>query len=203
MKIISHRGKFSKQSAENDISTILKTDAYQPAYIEIDIQLNKSEKAILVHDNIAGYELAKIDGLPLLDNLLRLKLKTPLLIEIKQPGIAKIVLEQLNAEADFSFTTFHIEDARFLKNKIDKEIFIMQRLHPFGLFKKCVQNNFDGIGMNKNWLIFVPFIYQKCLRNNKKLILYTLNSKILAKLLSRLMPETYICTDKTKKFITY
>ncbi len=203
MKIISHRGKFSKKSSDNDIPTILETDKLSPSYIEIDVQLNNEGKAVIVHNNITNYENVHHNMLPRLDYLLNNKIISRLLVEVKQPGIAETILKLVRPDSKVSFTSFSLKDAKYIKKNSNYESFIMQRIHPFGLFKKCYENNLDGIGINKNWFIILPFIYIKCRANNKKLFIYTINNSILAKLTSKLYKEVYICTDETKKFANY
>ncbi len=200
MKIISHRGKYSKKSHENSIKTILRADKLLPKYIEIDIQQNYQGDLILSHDLVADMNHQEQKQLPRLIDLLNNTLKSTLLIEIKQPGISKKILDLINKKGDISFTTFSLEDALYIRDNANYEVFIMQRVHPFGLMKKCLHNKLDGVGVNKNWLVLLPFIYRKCQSNNKKMFLYTVNSKPLARFLTVIMPNIYICTDNTKEF---
>ena len=96
MKIISHRGKYSKKSHENSIKTILRTDKLLPKYIEIDIQQNYQGDLILSHDLVADMNHQEQKQLPRLIDLLNNSLKSTLLIEIKQPGISKKILALIN-----------------------------------------------------------------------------------------------------------
>ena len=203
MKIISHRGKYSKSSTENDISTIIKADKLAPSMIEIDVQQNNTGKVVILHNSIEKYSNKQQSELPLLEDLLKNQLQSKLLIEIKQPHIASNVLKLVKAQTNVAFTSFSLQDAVYIKKNSKHESFIMQRIHPFGLFRKCLDSGLDGIGVNKNWLILMPFIYFKCKSNNKLLIIYTINNSHLAKITKKLFKDIYICTDETKKFVNY
>jgi hypothetical protein len=201
MKIIAHRGKYSKKSPDNNISGILKASHYSPQYIEIDVQQNYLGNLVLAHDSIAKLSKTKQRELPKFTTLIEQTLSARLLIEIKQPGIADFLIAALKNQPAVSLTTFSLQDARIIKQKTKYEIFIMQRIHPIGLIKKCIRNNLDGLGINKNWLLLAPFIYHTCQKNNKKMFIYTVNSILLAKLIVIFMPNIYICTDKTNQLL--
>lgn len=206
MKIISHAGA-KGLAAANTATSIKLADTCVVDYIEFDLQFTVDNNTVLYHGSkYQGKKISNLNRWQLprnLDNLESalnaIKRSVPL-IELKQPNSASKLLATVD-ERPLAVASFHLENVKQLQKNRHIETFILQRAHPFGLFKKCQGNNFSGMGINKNWLILVPFLYKKCNKNHRKLFIYTLNSQMVAKLLTKYYPEIYICTDRPDKLL--
>lgn len=209
MNVISHRGG-KGLAPENSLESIIIADKLVPAMIEFDVQFTKDNIPVLFHnkrsksgsliselsyDNLIleHNELAKLEDA--LNNIN----KSQALVELKQPGTAQKIITYLFVNV--VVTSFLETEVSYLKKHGKNQLFLMQRMHPFGLFHKAKKNRLNGIGINKNWLLTLPFYYYLCQKNNMLLYTYTLNNVTLAKLLSWLMPRIYICTDRPDKLL--
>jgi glycerophosphoryl diester phosphodiesterase len=207
MPIISHRGA-KGLGPENSLESISKAASLPISFIEFDIQRTKDDELVLVHDkkiddkNINEFNASELSGRPKIDEALIACKSIPALIELKSSGCAALCTPYLKGTSHAVTSFLESEIVELKKQKINNTLFIMQRIHPFGLLKKANRIRVNGIGINKNWLLFVPFIYAKTQRNQINLYIYTLNSPFTAAILLKFMPNLYICTDRPDK-LTY
>lgn len=209
MNVISHRGG-KGLAPENSLESIIIADTLAPAMIEFDVQFTKDNIPILFHNKQSkgGSLISKIsyDNLLLehndlckLEETLKNIKNSQALVELKQPGSAQKINSYLSNKD--TVTSFLKTEIIYLKKHKTNQLFLMQRLHPFGLFHEAKKNSINGIGINKNWLLILPFYYYLCQKNNMLLYTYTLNNANLARLLNWIMPRIYICTDHPDKLL--
>lgn len=207
MKIISHSGAKGLAGA-NNIKSIALADTFKVDYIEFDVQFTGDNQGVLSHNSkINGRQIKSLlssqipPGYDFLAPAMEAITKATPIIELKQSGTRQLLHRQ-NIKRSYAVASFHINNLIPANNEqAVSETFVLQKYHPIGLLNKCQANNFTGLGVNKNWLLVVPFIYSKAQKKGKKMFIYTLNSVWLAKIVSKLMPELYICTDRPDKLL--
>lgn len=203
MNVISHRGA-KGLAPENSLASFEIADSLRPAYIEFDIQTTKDNIAVVYHnkytrngrpiDSYSYLDLIKEDPTIItLEQTINVIVKSKPLIELKYVKNAFDIANIISGSP--AFTSFNQQQIFNLNNSWQGELYIMQRKHPFGIIKKAKSNGVTGVGINKNWLILLPIYYKLCHKNNLKLYIYTLNNILLAKIVSKLLPNIYICTD--------
>jgi glycerophosphoryl diester phosphodiesterase len=211
MYFISHRGARSL-GADNSLASIKEAANYNVAYIEFDIQHTKNNHVVLYHDSVTPNGLKLSDytyksllrELPDLVDLSQALIAcsgTPALIESKKIGTISRALPAIKKYPSAAITSF-LEDEILVAriHSPSHKTFLMQKIHPFGLIGKAIKVNAHGIGINKNWLVIFPYIYWKCSKNNLNIYCYTLNNPLLVRLVGKIYPKMYICTDNPQKY---
>jgi glycerophosphoryl diester phosphodiesterase len=207
MPIIAHRG--AKGLAPENTEKAIKIGASLPvALVEFDVRKTKDNRLVVIHNSttsngleIENSTIGEIQNndptIITLKTALNVCKPAPALVEIKSNNnTAKIVAEELKSYKNASVTSFHPEEIEIFRSlDPERECFLMQRKHPFGLVNKAKKYKANGIGFNKNWLILLPFISFIAHKNNLKCYIYTLNNNLLSKIVLMLMPKVYICTD--------
>lgn len=207
MPIISHRGA-KGLAQENTIESIKLADSFRPEFIEFDVRLSKDNIPILSHDeSMNGVEIANLDFKKIKQinsdiGTLNLAISnihySKPLIEIKNPKDTQYIL------ASSSGNSFYTSFNEYVINKLGEEhhkFFAMQRIHPFGLLDKAIKNHAIGVGINKFWLLLLPYFHYKCNKNNLMIYIYTVNNRIIATLIKIFYPKVLICTDYPNKIV--
>lgn len=223
MKIIAHRGA-SGLALENtlasfELATLLGVDA-----IELDIHITSDGKLVVNHDatlfrtsgttlrvkSSKQRELAKIllnDGqsyVPTLRQVFDATGSTPLIVEIKSAGCVPALHKLLkrHARRDVTVASFkHAELSQLQALGTDAKLVALERTKPFEIIEVARRQRFDGIGLNF-WLLN-PLTYWYARRAGLSIYVYTINSRVLGKLIGWVYPHVGICTDHPEWFIKH
>lgn len=207
MPIISHRGA-KGLAQENTVESIKIADKFRPEFIEFDVRVSKDKIPILYHDeSINGKEIASLNfeeikhlnnNIGTLDLAIRNIHYSKPLIEIKNPKDTQYIIAY-NSQNSF-YTSFN----EHVINKLGihkLKFFAMQRIHPFGLLDKAIKNHAVGVGINKFWILLLPYIHNRCEKNNLMIYIYTVNNRIFASLIRFFYPKVFVCTDYPNKIV--
>lgn len=211
MNIISHRGA-GNLAPENSKQAIIMGSSIGANYVEFDVQKTADDYLVIIHNTKTpnGKEVAntifsdiknELPNIITLKEALHICKPSPALIELKSGlNTANLILPLIINYPSSAITTFYVDQLKIIKNKQpDTVCFLMQRKHPFGLIKKAVGCNADGIAINKIWLLLLPLIANKAKQRSLKLFIYTINSRQVAKIINRFYKDVLICTDNPKK----
>lgn len=212
MHIIAHRGA-SSIATDNSAKAISLAAELAVRYIEFDVQHTKDNRVVVYHDTITpsginirdvNYNnvLQEVPGILTLKQALNACGTVPALIESKVAGtVARSLslLKKCPTAAIASFISDEILAARI--QAPGHATFLLQHFHPFGIVNKAVAVNAHGIGVNKYWLLILPYFYRQSKKRRLKMYIYTVNSLLLARIISKLMPNAMLCTDQPKKLL--
>lgn len=201
MKIIAHRGA-SADAPENSIESILLADKMSSDYIEIDVQLTRDNQVVLMHDktvdrttNLSGNtntfsleELQKVKA-PSLSDILSLKLKANLIIEVKGNNtlIVKKIIDTVKS-SNFSNKIIYKSFNRDLLKEFKKQDPTRERIFVFvASFWNITIDTFLRLASAEK-LIDVEYyqahysfpnesLIKRLHKKNKKVILWGVNSK--------------------------
>lgn len=211
MAIISHRGGRGL-ATENTIEGVEIADKYHPKYIEFDIQKTVDKQLILFHNlalddgrkirNLTYAEILEtVPHVPLMSDAINALVYATALIELKSSDIAQDCYA-ISRFSDCDYTSFIDEEISCLRQlDPNSTLFLMQHKHPVGLVDKAIAIKANGIGINKNYMLFLPFIFRKAKKHKLQVYVYTLNNRLTAVLLRLFYPTVMICTDYPNKII--
>ena len=223
MKIIAHRGA-SGLALENtlasfELATLLGVDA-----IELDIHISQDGKLVVNHDatllrtsgnplQVKSSKQRQIsavllnDGqsyVPTLKQVFDATSHTPLIVEIKSSGCVPALHQLLkqHRNRDVTVVSFkHAELSQLQALGTHAKLVALERTKPFEIIDVARHQQFDGIGLNF-WLLN-PLTYWYARRAGLSIYVYTINSRVLGKLISWLYPHAGICTDHPEWFIKH
>jgi glycerophosphoryl diester phosphodiesterase len=215
MKIIGHRGA-AGLAPENSLKAIKAAKALDLDGIEIDIRITKDGQLILSHDA----KLNRLAGKSMtiskhnLSDLIKIKLKSgeylfslkevieavedaPLVIDAKDNDWAeplKNLLENYKYRRTLRVISFnHMELSKFKILCPDIEVYALSFFNIFSAIASAKKYKFEGIDVSYIGLTVAGYYIAKWLR--LKIIVYGVNSKTAAKIISTFFPGTAITTD--------
>ncbi len=214
MLIISHRGAAGIEP-ENTIPSIEAAVREGVDGIEFDIRVTKDKKLVVFHDanlyriagtnkNIDELTLHEINlqstksghPIPTFDEAMEAAGKTPVLIDCKGNGWARLLDKELDKykTAKVSVTASdHREMYDFMQLRPNIETYVSELTHAFNAIKKADLMRFSGISLNF-WVIN-PMAYLYAKRKNKKILIFTVNHVPFARFLHKLYPKAGIITN--------
>jgi len=212
MPLMSHRGA-AKLAPENTKESIRIADSFNPDYIEIDLNMTSDGVPVLFHGALSrflrGYRLSQSlkelqsiqDNLLTGEELAHIHHDAPFMfdIKVKDPDdVIKIVdiLQKLPRQ-DFAFTSPHSDTLLKMKSTFPANLcFQAQPYHhgPLAALRLASKNGLDGVSLNKWWLS--PFTYLLCRLMRKRLMVYTIDTKLAIWLAARIAPQVFICTNR-------
>ncbi len=190
MKYIAHRGYREGGSKENQISSFQNAinDNYFSGF-ELDIRETKDKKIVVIHDPFIdrvtpksglvkhqNYKKLKKLGIPLLEDVLKLKTDKIIMIEIKDykmnlNKLIKLLLKYKNKKIYLvSFS-----------NEVMKKLIKYRQYFKIGVFNMVINSeknydNYDFIGLYKN--ILTNELVKYFLDHNIKVFVWGLNDNI-------------------------
>jgi glycerophosphoryl diester phosphodiesterase len=223
MKIIGHRGA-SGLALENTIPSIELARLLGVDAIEIDIRKTKDHRLVLCHDpdlsDIAESnarindstlaDLKKIilnDGqstIPTLEEALLSAGKTTVIIELKESGCIDLLLPIIDSspKTPVIIASFkHSEVAALKKSRPDLKVYLAENTRAIEIIQMAKQANADGLDLNF-WLLN-PLTYFMAKRNKLEVMVYTVNSRIMASFIHWLYPGVSICTNHPEWFVQH
>lgn len=204
--LVAHRGITLNKTKDNSIEAFKQLVHYPVAYVELDIQVTKDGVAIACHDpSINGLSIAKtnfsqlkkIDNdLAAIEEVFDVIKKVPIIFDLKADKSSEHIHKYLNDNPKSCATSFTLVEILNLSlHNVDmNQTFIAQHITSIGLVNKAMRNNIGGISVNKFFMS--PWLYKKAVKNDLKIMIYTINSPPLAKLYRKLYPKALICTDR-------
>ena len=212
MPLISHRGAAHLAPA-NSLEAIKLGDSFKPAFVEVDINCTLDGQLIVYHGSVQRFlrgkrtkeKLGEIQSaephIMTLGEFLKIKIKSPYLFDIKvtETDLLSKISDEISeiSRRDFGFTSPHEKALIFMKKAFpDSIIFQSQPYHhgPVTALEIARKNKFEGIALNKWWL--TPFVYKLCAMHGKKIMSYTIDSKIGIWLAHKIFPDAYITTNR-------
>lgn len=220
MKIMGHRGA-AGLALENTEAGIKKAIELGVDAIEIDVRKTKDNQLVLCHDDNLARVSAKEDKVkkltlaelkkvtlndrskvPTLKEVLGWVGATPIMIELKDTGCARILLDLLRdfKKANVSVASFKLGELSVLRELGAKfPLYGLESTKPFDIIHFARLFDFNGIGLN-HWLLN-PVTYHRARMRKLGLYAYTVNSPIVFWFISKFYPSVTICTDRPDKFI--
>jgi glycerophosphoryl diester phosphodiesterase len=206
--LIAHRGARC-DGRENTIKAFKAASKYPVGWVELDLHATKDKVVVCHHDfdinglAIASHNFAKLKTadpeLATFDEAIKAVGKIPLIVEIKAAGVAKLILDALKQHPSWRVTGYNpSEQLYLLNNGIDSNrLYLSQQSHPLGLLSKIAKNSFGGISINR--LHYWPYLYLLARGKHLNVLVYTVNSRLHARLIRKLCPKAGICTDRPDK----
>lgn len=219
MKIISHRGA-AGLAPENSLVGIKIATEHQPAYIEIDVQVTKDGKLVVLHDEsfrtkngkqrkIKETTLADIrthsnlsHSIPTLQQAQTAAGKIPLLIDCKGNNwaepLAKI-LNQAKAPRPIVASNDSVQLFNFKQLNPKADCFLSELTKPFEAVQTAKVLGFDGVCLL--YSIYNPLVYFIAKRYKLRMTMYTVNRLVYGWFLHFFYPQVLITTDFPQKFV--
>lgn len=221
MKIIGHRGA-AGLTLENTLSSFELAKLIGIEAVEADVRMTKDGQLVVCHDadlerispsnqkinSLTYKELKKIvlydfkSTVPLLNDALRLIGDTQIIIELKDSGTSRPLLQVLNRhpKANVIVASFKLEELALLRDlRPDLKLYGLERTKPFDIIHLAKLLKLDGVGLNF-WLLN-PLTYFLAKRANLEIFVYTVNNRFFGKFLGWFYPDAGICTDHPEWFV--
>ena len=215
MKIVGHRGAAGTEP-ENTIRSIKKALACKVYAVEFDVHLTKDDHFVLSHDadllrisrdknsirsltlkQIQDIETLSGEPIPTLKQVLKtIGKKAKIFIELKDDFGARLLADvvESHADLDISITTFMHKQAAILIDLLPNiPVFVAENQNPFEIL--AVAKSLGAAGVTLNFWLLNPLTYWRLRRRNRSIMVYTVNSRFYAKLISILYPNTLVCTN--------
>lgn len=228
LQVIGHRG-VRKINIENTKGALEDAVRYGVDAIEFDVRLTADKQLVLCHnrnlkkiygvdknvDDLTLSELVELTAkkakpIPTLQEVLDLKIKVPLFMDIKNVGVADILFnfmsQPINNRAKWMVTTaLPGEAARF--RELDKDLFVSLHTisHPFGVIKSARQVGANAITIN---ILLIDWLNFRLMRRaGLDVMLYMnylpwlLTTPWIVKFLRWFYPGVVIITDRPDKIV--
>lgn len=219
MKIIGHRGA-AGLALENTTQSIKSGIEAGVDAVEFDVRVTKDGKLVLSHDRHLGrvskdsrfvrtHSLKRLRQVPLnngqkiatLAEAVQAAGKTSLVIEGKEDGWARPLakfLQSYKKRPDCFVTSFnHRELYTFSLLEPEVPVYALEHTKPFDVIRSARLLGFDGIDINF-WLLN-PITYALARYHELDIIVYTINSPLMARFVKILYPRISITTDVPNK----
>lgn len=213
-KIVGHRGAQALE-LENTIKGFKLALELGIDAIELDVLSTRDGKIVVCHDDnlkrLSGQkayvsrlnysELAEIhlhnnETIPLLYDVLALLKGMPIVLDIRTkkfiPEIMRIIGQY--PDLDITIVTWQrsiIKECKRLRPDIP--VLIERYVMPGFMMWSVRKYGADGLNLHHIWLN--PFVYRSLQKQGKYLQVYTINNLRLARLIKRLYPNAWICTN--------
>lgn len=220
MKIMGHRGSagLAMENTEKAIKLGIKARADA---IEIDLRKTKDNILVLCHDDnlmrVAGNpafvreltydKISKIelhDGEKIIDLKKALKIlgTTPVMIDVKDEGCARILNNVLNdfPKAKVSVASFNLSEVALLRELNPKlKLYGLNSTRPLDVLHLAKVFGLDGIGLN--YWVMNPLTYFIARRKKLDIYLYTVNHRFTYWFIRVFYPGITVCTNFPNKFV--
>ncbi len=213
--IIGHRGA-AGITLENTVESIKTGLALGVDAIEIDIRKTKDNKLVLSHDPhlkrvstsaavVADSTLEELQAIPLKDGqhiptlaeALAAVGSTTLIIEVKVAGCMELVLEAIDTYPNSNpivASFLHSEIGVLSSLRPSVKSYLAERQNPIAIIQSIKAQGASG--MDLLYYLLNPYTYLMARRKNIDIMLYTVDSPIIARLLTWVYPHIAICTNR-------
>lgn len=218
-KIIGHRGA-AGIALENTIEAIQIAKKYKVDAIEIDVRKTKDGFIVLSHDRdltrvsssnkvISDSNLSELRSIEYyneehiveLHEAIAAAAGTALIIEIKEAGTARLILDILHRTQakQIIFTSLWHDELKIVhKLRPDIPILVRDLLSPFDIVASA--HNMSATGINLNAKQMNPLTYWLAKRYGLDIMVYTVDSPFIGNFLHRFYPGILICTNRPDRF---
>jgi glycerophosphoryl diester phosphodiesterase len=216
MPLISHRGAAGLQEA-NTLDAIRMGDLYKADYVEIDINCTSDNVLVLHHGKVSRF----LRGKKLTQSFKELKNTYPKLITFKEfttlcpdrpymfdikvtnTALLSTISDSLSKFSGhgMGFTSPHVSVLQYMQHAFPSALIMQNQPYhhgPITALEIARKNKFDGIALNKWWM--TPLVYRMCKIHGRKLMCYTIDSKLGIKIVSTLFPDVYIVTNRPDRY---
>lgn len=219
MFVISHRGA-AGLAPENTLTGISLAKKYHVNAIEIDVRITKDGRLVLWHDSrtlkatgknekISDLTLKEIHltitnsghPIPTLEEAIEEADGTCLALDLKGGNWAEALSSALKDKNPGYFLVSsdnHRELIRFSLLSPAIEVYASAWGHAFDALYLARQAKLNGVSLSYG--LFNPATYIFARRAKLKMIMFTINNPIIARLMHRLYPGTMITTDFPDRF---
>lgn len=222
MKIIGHRGA-AGLALENTIESIKAAVSVGVDGIEFDVRLTKDGVFVLSHDvdlqrvsnsetviadigykDIRKIKLSNGETIASLTEALRAVGSTPVYVEAKGNGWAEKLadyMQHCNSTSNITVIAInHQELAKFHELTPEVSIYVVQRFNPIDVFQALRDARTIGCkGVDLNFWLLNPYTYWLARRYKLDIVVYTVNSNLIARYLHKLFPGISITTNHPHK----
>ncbi len=218
IKIIGHRGS-AGTALENTLESFRAGIEAGADALELDVRMTRDKQVVVCHDadllriandkrlvarlNLKDLQKIKLlnnEHLPTLVEVLELIKNTPVVVEIKEYGMARAVLAVFDKFPDNNATiaSFKLKEVVLFKSlSPDTKCYAANRDSPFEILDLVSSAGLDGVDLN--FWILNPWTYFLARRRKLDIMVYTVNHKFLARFIHFLYPKVMICTDYPNK----
>lgn len=214
-KIVGHRGVKGMEH-ENTVQGFKLAKSMALDAVELDVIATRDGKFVVIHDDdlrkhvgkamfvsrtdyaeLAELKLVNGETIPLLYDVLALLRGIPVIIDVKSdtflPGLYEII--DRYPEMDITITSWLTPwvTTRFKQDRPHLPAMIERYYLPFGFMRSVQRRRADGLNLRFWWLN--PVTYHAAKRRGLFIQTYTVNNIHLARLIRRLYPEVWICTN--------
>lgn len=221
--IIGHRGA-AGLALENTLESFKRAADLGVRTIEFDVHVTKDEYMVLSHDNslarisnsnkrisdLTYTELQAIplnngETMPLLSEVLAFAQKRQLavIVEVKIRTHLEALCEVLDAYPDVPMTvaSFHHDVASLIRKlRPHLAIYLAEQHHPIAVLQSAKAMKAQGIDLH--YMLINPLVYILAQRWGLSIMLYTVDSPFIVRLLRMLYPNIRICTNYPDRFIS-
>jgi len=220
MNLIGHRGVAGLE-LENTRISFNRAVSLGLSYVELDIRMTKDAKLVACHDDnleriahrtekIKDLSLRALQKIELIDgsyiitlhDVLKILKDTHAIIEMKDTGCGRSLMKVLAAfpNQHISIASFRLQELVLYRElNASYDYYAIEHTKPFDIIHLAKVLKLNGIGLNF-WLLN-PLTYFLSKRAGLKMYVYTLNNKVIARLISILYPTVSICTDHPEWFM--
>lgn len=214
MIIISHRGA-AGLAPENTLEGIEAAKSAEVDAVEIDVQLTKDKKLVLLHDqslyrltgravNVGDLTLKEINTtsthsghpIPTLEEALEHIGKTPVYLDCKGKGWPKVLAKTLEKHntSDIAVGCVNQKELfEFAQLMPPVKTYLSDMTKPLSALYAAHTLKFTGVTLNFWTLNLLSYHY--AMRSGLKVLVYTLNRPLLARFVHFLYPRAQIITD--------
>jgi glycerophosphoryl diester phosphodiesterase len=210
--IIGHRGA-GNLAPENSLESLKLAIKLRLHAVELDVQLTKDKKFVLSHNETFPYKGKQViiaektqkallrKGLVTLEEALDTCKDIIVIIDIKNWDSAQYLVPLVSRRKQVvRFTGSHVPDIEYCKQHAPRLFaYISENKNPLRVIKRADMINADGLSLK--WFIINPLTYWQAKRRGLEIMLYTLNSRFICRLLAFLYPQISICTDRPDRLI--
>lgn len=218
--IVGHRGAAGLE-LENTLPSFLLAHQLGVDAIELDVRATGDGQLVVCHDDSLRHvsrssarvshltygQLKRIPlhnghSVPLLQDILPRISGLPIIIDLKTDQHIPQLCELMDRFPETSFTIVSfLPDAIVQCKRLRPNIpaLIGHRYTPFGIVRSVRLTGANGINLNYRWLN--PLVYAAARRRGWQVMAYTVNDVRMARLIRRLYPEVWICTNHPDSLI--
>jgi len=222
MIIIGHRGA-AGILPENTVASVMAAVKAGVDMIEFDARVTKDNKIVVFHDGnlqrIAGLNkavdemtLAELTAtetnsgypIPSIQEVMQAAKDVPVLVDCKGRNWSVALYEALKdyPSGSFALTAVDTQEMfRFREHYPSVKTYVSEFTKPFEGIYKASLLGFTGISLN--FWVLNPLAYYYAKRKNLKFMIFTVNSKLLARFLDFFYPEAAIITNVPDKLLKH
>jgi glycerophosphoryl diester phosphodiesterase len=219
-QIIGHRGAAGME-LENTATSLRRAVNLDLHAVEFDVCITKDNQLVVSHDGnlvfmaednrrIADLTVKELKEIPLVDGSRLLTLRealeivgsTPAIIEIKDYGSGRILIEEIKKfpKGDYTVASRRMDELALLRDlDPNLKLIIIEDTKPMECIHFARQLKLNGIGIF--YWILNPLTYWYARRSGLSIYVYTVNHRFLTSFIGWLYPDVAICTNHPEWYV--